>query len=89
MVDQTEFSTSGSLGNPANAETITPADTDLANFTKAIYVGGTGDLAVMMADDQGDSIVVFKAVPVGTTLNIRCKQIRTTDTTASLIVALF
>lgn len=90
------FSGSGIQAPAAYAESITPADADLAlftagSFTRAIYVGGTGDVAVKMAggDDEGDSIVVFKAVPEGAILPLRVSQIRTTDTTATLIVALW
>ena len=88
------FSESGVQSPAANAESVTPADADLpsmteGHFTRAIYVGGTGDLAVKMANDQGDSIVVFKAVPQGAVLPIRVSQIRTTDTTATLIIALW
>jgi len=70
----------------AFAAAITPADTDLANVTRQIYVGGVGDLAVTM---KGGGIVIFQAVPVGTILRIRASQIRSTDTTASLIVAMW
>lgn len=83
------FAESGVTGPAANAEAITPADTDLPELTRAIYVGGTGNLAVRMADDKGDADVVFSAIPAGTVLPIRVKQIRSTSTTATLIVALF
>lgn len=89
MVNQTNFSASGSTSPTAHAEAITPADTDLDDFTRSIYVGGTGDLAVRMAGAEGDVDVVFKAVPAGTILDIRVKQIRTTLTTATLIVAMW
>lgn len=91
MTDQNNFSTSGQTSPAANATAITPADTDLANefFTRAIYVGGAGNLAVRMAGDQGDTDVVFTAVPAGSLLPIRVKQIRSTSTTATSIVALF
>ena len=91
MTDQTNFATSSSISNAANATAIVPADSDLANddFTRFIYVGGTGDLTVMMADDKGDSIVTFVAVPAGAVLPLRVKQIRATATTATSIVAMF
>ncbi len=72
-----------------NAKAITPADSDLETHTRGIYVGGTGDVTVMMAGDLGDSIVTFKAVPVGVVIPVVAKQIRTTLTTATLLVALF
>ena len=89
MVDQTDFSASGQTTPAANATAITPANTDLTEFTRAIYVGGTGDLAVRMAGTLGDTDVIFVAVPAGAILPIRCKQVRSTSTTATSIVALF
>jgi len=89
MVDQTDFSASGVTTPAAHAEAITPADTDLDNFTRSIYVGGAGNLAVRMAGDEGDTDVVFSSVPAGSVLPIRVKQIRTTSTTATNIVAIW
>ena len=89
MVDQVDFSSSGNMNPAANAEAITPADSDLTEFTRSVYVGGVGNLSVQMADTKGDSIVTFIAVPAGSILPIRVKQIRSTSTTATNIVALF
>lgn len=84
------FSESGKTIPAANAEAITPADTDLTfGLTRAIYVGVGGDLAVRMADDKGDTDVVFTGVVSGSVLPLRVKQIRTTDTTATDIVAIW
>lgn len=55
-------------------------------LSRGIYVGGTGDVAAVMADD---TVVVFSAVPVGTILPIQCKRVNSTSTTATLMVALF
>jgi len=75
---------------PINAKAITPADSDLDNFTRAIYIGGTGDLVVRVPGDLGDTgDITFSALPVGKTLTIVAKQIRSTGTTATNIVALF
>lgn len=65
---------------------ITPADSDLANVTRQIYVGGAGDLAVTML---GGGVVIFPDVLAGTILRIRVSQIRSTDTTATNIVAMW
>lgn len=85
------ISESGNTSNYLHATDITPADSDLASdhFTRAIYVGGTGNLAVRMAGSEGDIDVVFKAIPAGTILPIRVRQIRSTLTTATLIIALW
>lgn len=91
MSEQVNFSTSGQQSPAANAEVITPADTDLVNvqFTRGIYVGGAGNLRVTMAGAEGDSDVTFSAVPAGAILPIRVKRIWATGTTATLIVSLF
>ena len=85
------FAESGVQAPYAHAESITPADSELTSdhYTRAIYIGGTGDLAVKMAGAEGDSIVIFEALPVGTILPIRVSQIRSTNTTATLIIALW
>ena len=75
------------INTPAlNAKEIVPADADLTNYTRGIYVGGTGDLTVMTI--AGDT-VTFKAVPIGVVIPIVAKQIRATLTTATLIVAMW
>jgi hypothetical protein len=75
-------------GPAGNAYTITTSDsTVLARPTRAIYVGGAGDLAVRMADDG--STPIFKAVPVGTVLNIRADKILATGTTATNLLGLY
>lgn len=86
MTDPSDFSSSGAQTPGALAAEITKADSDLGYTTRSIYVGGTGDLAVKMAGDG--AIVVFESVPAGAVLPIRVTQIRSTDTTATLIVAI-
>lgn len=67
------------------AEAVTKHDTnDLTYVSRGIYVGGTGDVAAVMV--SGD-VVTFSAVPAGTLLPIRCKRINSTNTTATLMVA--
>lgn len=56
-------------------------------MTRAVYVGGTGNVAVLMWRDA--SPVTFMAVQAGTMLPIRVRKVMTTDTTATNIVALY
>lgn len=73
-------------GPADRAFTITPHNTnDLADVTRAIYVGGAGDLRVLTV--QGND-VVFPAVPAGTILPIRVQRVFATNTTATNIVGL-
>ena len=51
----------------AGAETVVPSDSvDLATVSRALYVGGAGDVTVIT--DLGQT-VTFKAVPVGGSKN--------------------
>lgn len=70
-----------------SAFAITPNDgADLATNTRGIYVGGTGNLAVILEDDT--SVVTFMAVPVGSLLPIRVKRVNSTGTTATNLIGL-
>lgn len=86
MNKQDNFFAATANSNPAiNAVAVTPADIDLDNYARGLYVGGSGDVVVQMAGDE--SIVTFSAVPAGTILPICVSQVRAA-TTATLIVAL-
>lgn len=75
-----------SLSDPAAlAFEITPSDVDLAVPTKAIYVGGMGNVVVVAV--QSDSAVTFASVPAGTILPVRAKRV-TSATTATDLVGL-
>lgn len=66
---------------------VTKSDTTVfPRPTKALYVGGAGDVAVLLADDI--SPVVFSAVPAGTFLPVRVSKVLSTGTTATLILGL-
>lgn len=69
---------------PDTAQAITKSDTDPNVFCQ-LYVGGAGDVKVVT--ENGDT-VTFSAVPVGTILPIRVKQVLSTGTTATNIVGL-
>lgn len=86
MTDQ--FSAySEALDSPASsAAGVTPDDaTDLSDVSRALYIGGTGDVAVTMK--SGDA-VTFKNVIGGTVLAIRVSRVLSTGTTATDIVAM-
>jgi len=71
---------------PINSVAITPADTDLPLVTRSLYVGTGGDVAALLCNDTVP--VIFKNVPSGAFLPIRCSQVRLTGTTAGDIVGL-
>lgn len=65
---------------------VTPDDdADLAFRTRAVWVGGAGDLAVRWPDGTDTT---FVAVPAGTLIPIRVDRILDTGTDATNIVAL-
>jgi len=88
-MDPRTFSESGFSGPAAHAASVSPADADLPSgkYTRSIYIGVTGNLEVMMAGEEGDTIVTFLNVPVGM-YPLRVSQIRAA-TTAGGIVAVW
>ena len=86
-----DYAQSGTINPAGKAEAITKADADMAQYSRSIYVGGAGDLHVIMAEESiggGSTVVIFKNVAVGIPLPIRAAQIRAA-TTATDIVVLF
>jgi hypothetical protein len=68
------------------AEAVTPSDgAELAEISRALYIGGAGHVAVVTS---GGDAVTFSAVPVGTILPVRVRQVKATGTTATNILAL-
>ena len=82
-MNPSEFASSGTTTPAAFGVAVTPADTDLANLTRAIYVGGTGSLEVMMAAD--DTVITFVGVLAGSMLPIRVSQIRAASTATDIL----
>jgi hypothetical protein len=65
---------------------ITPHNTnELPYVTRAIYVGGVGDLRIKTMNGE---TVTFSAVPTGTTLNIRAVVVLNQGTDATGLIGL-
>lgn len=74
-------------GNGYSADEIVPHDTnELPINTKAIYVGGTGNIT--MKTPAGNT-VVFATIPAGTILPVKANIVLATGTTATTLVALY
>jgi hypothetical protein len=65
---------------------VTPSDSTVLNC-RALYVGGAGNIAIMASRDS--AAVTLSGVPAGTVLPISASKVMSTNTTATLIVALF
>lgn len=69
------------------AVAVTPNDgADLADTSRALYIGGAGDVKV---DMLGSGTVTFVGVAAGTVLPLRADRVYATGTTATSIVALW
>ncbi len=87
MADQHQFAAEGLTSPADNAVAVTPSDsTDLAFTSRALYVGGAGNIVVTMA---GGGDVTFTAVPAGSILPVRVTRVKATSTTATAIVNLY
>ncbi len=66
---------------------VVPSDTTnfVAGLARALYVGGTGNVAAV---NEAGIAVTFVGVPAGTILPINCRRVNSTNTTATSIVAL-
>jgi hypothetical protein len=72
---------------------ITPNDSlVLPKWPKQIWVGGAGDVAVILSGDDptnaGVDVTILKNVPAGTMLDINPKRVMLSGTTATLLVGL-
>ena len=77
-----------SFTDPAvTAVAVTPSDTVslTPNPTRALYVGGAGNVVVLI----GGSAVTFTGVQAGSILPICVTRVNSTNTTATNIVALY
>lgn len=70
---------------PGRAVVVTPSDSVDLDRDSTLYIGGTGNISVITA---GGDTVLFSAIPAGTFLPVLVSRVRSTTTTATLIVAL-
>lgn len=77
-----------SLAGPASAGfAVTPNDAaDLPQITRALHVGGGGNLAVLMMNGEA---LTFTGVQDGSLLPVRVSRVLAAGTTATSIVGLY
>lgn len=73
------------VGPADKAALVTKSDTTVLN-ARALYIGGTGDVAVIPLGQT--AAVTFSAVPIGF-FPVSVSKVMSTNTTATLIVALY
>ena len=70
-----------------HAAAVSPSDTaDLSAVTRAVYVGGSGNMVVITA---GGETVTLTGLVVGTLLPIAVSRVKSTNTTATNLIALW
>lgn len=86
QVDAIGADISGLSAPASDAVAVTPSDSTVLTTTRGLYVGGAGNVTVIML---GGETVTFTAVPAGTLLPVRVTKVKSTSTTATAIVALW
>lgn len=66
---------------------VTPSDSTILKPTRALWVGGAGDVAITMAGDG--SVLTLVGVPAGSILPVQATKVMSTNTSATNIVALY
>ena len=85
MGARTAFKGTEAIVSATAAVAVVASDVTVLDTTKAIYVGGGGNVSVTMV---GGGDAIFIAVPVGTTLPIQVTKVKATGTTATNLLAL-
>ena len=87
MADNFASHAVGMDGPAQGGATISPHATNpLPNFTRAIYVGGSGDLACEMVSGE---VVTFVGLIAGAVYPFRVQKVFATGTTATNLVGLY
>lgn len=76
----------GNRATPGRGAVVTPSDTSGNNNAGGtLYIGGAGDLNVIMQDDTTDTPILFVGVAAGD-FPRRVKQVLASSTTATNII---
>lgn len=84
MLDQLRLSSPSAQDPAYGGVVITPDDdTDLTIWSRAVFVGGAGDLVVTMADGID---LTFAGLSGGTFLPIRVSRVKEATTATNIVV---
>ena len=75
-------------GTPSNGEIafdVDLSDNGQPGYVGGIYIGGDGNLIVIMAQDQTNTLVTFNSVKAGTFLPIQVKLVSATSTATNIM----
>lgn len=76
------------MSDPARrCAAVTPSDSTDLGPVRGLYVGVTGNVAIMAKGN--DAAVTWVGVPAGSVLPVRAQRVMATGTTATDIVALY
>jgi hypothetical protein len=70
----------------AQAVALTKSDSTVIPVCRALYIGGAGDVAVVTANG---STVTFSGAVAGSIIPIAVTKLMSTNTTATLVLALY
>lgn len=86
MAPRNQYPGRGSLDSASDGFAIVPSDTnDLADVTRALWVGEAGDLNIILVSGV---TVLIKGVAAGTLLPLKVSRVLAASTTAGSIVGL-
>ena len=86
MAGTPSYRTADATVSAYDAAAVTPADDGALRVTRALYVGGAGNVKVDMA--LGNT-VTFSNLLAGSILPVQVVRVYSTDTTATNIIALY
>jgi len=75
------------IASAYRAVAVTKSDATILPTTRGLYIGGAGDVAVIMAGDT--AAVTFAGALAGSVLTLQVTKVMSTNTTATNIVALY
>jgi hypothetical protein len=82
------FTTAAGSSPAFDGAPVAPSDTvDLPDAARALFIGGAGNVTVdTLVSGQ---TLTFRSLSGGSILPVACRRVRSTDTTATYIIALF